>query len=74
MSDDKFDIVKHTREFFGVSEAEREVVLKAAAMLTLADDIDTRAARQGPYPAIRLTRSEWDLVCYALRHTADSDN
>lgn len=57
-----------------ISEEEKEAVLRAAAMLTLADDIDVRAGRQGPYPAVRLTRAEWDLICYALRHTADSDN
>lgn len=48
--------------------------LRAMAMLTLADSIEVRADRQGPCPAVRLTRKEWDLVVYALRHTADSDN
>lgn len=58
-----------------VSEAEREVVLKANAMLTLADHIDETVYPQGgSRPVGRLTRNEWDLICYALRHTADSDN
>lgn len=58
-----------------VNEAEREVVLKANAMLTLADHIDETVYPQGgSRPVGRLTRNEWDLICYALRHTADSDN
>lgn len=58
-----------------ISEAEREVVLKANAMLTLADHIDETVYPQGgSRPVGRLTRAEWDLICYALRHTADSDN
>lgn len=58
-----------------VSEAERAVVLKANAMLTLADHIDNTVYPQGgSKPVGRLTRAEWDLICYALRHTADSDN
>lgn len=57
-----------------ISEAERELVLKANAMCTLADDIENATLPAGKEPAMRLTQAEWQLICYALRHTADSDN
>ncbi len=58
-----------------ISDAEREAVLKANAMLTLADHVEIkRLDAVGTTARISFTLAEMDLICYALRHTADSDN
>ncbi len=58
-----------------ISDAEREAVKKANAMLTLADMVEIkRLDAVGPNARITFTLRELDLICYALRHTADSDN
>lgn len=48
--------------------------LRAMAMLTLADSVENATLCAGDKPAMRLTQNEWQLIAYALRHTADSDN
>lgn len=57
------------------SDAEREAVLQASAMLDLADSIEQRVSNTlfGTSAALRLTSKEWQLIAYALRHTADSE-
>ena len=57
-----------------ISDAEREAVLKANAMLTLADHIDDQTLGINNRPACRLSPEEWQLITQALRHTADSDD
>ena len=56
------------------SDAEREAVLKASAMLSLADMVDDRRLYAQAEPVrLLLTKRECDLIAYALRHTADSE-
>ena len=58
-----------------ISDAEREAVLKASAMLSLADMVDDRRLYAQAEPvSLLLTKMECDLIAYALRHTADSDD
>lgn len=56
------------------TDAERQLVLKANAMLTLADSVEDRTLAMGQFPTLQLSQNEWQLIAYALRHTADSDN
>lgn len=55
------------------SDAERDAVLKASAMIDLADSIESRIAstlRTGT-AALRLSTSEWELITFALRTAAE---
>lgn len=55
-----------------ISDAERQVVLRANAMLTLADFVE--GERLAGARSIALTRKEMDLIAYALRMAADNDD
>jgi len=55
------------------SDAEREVALKASAMDSLAESIETRTfhVKGNDSAAVRLTGLEWQLVIFALRAAAE---
>lgn len=57
-----------------IPDAERQAVLHANAMLTLADNIEERRLDAvGRTARITFTLSEMDLICHALRAAADAD-
>lgn len=57
-----------------ISEADREAVLKASAMIDLADEIEARINHdlpEGATAALRFTVREWRLIDSALRAAAE---